>query len=586
MAQADDWHFSDAGRVVAVGDVHGAYADLLETLQAADVIDKTFSWSGGDSHLVFTGDMLDRGPDSRLVMDLVMRLEQEAVLDGGRVHLVLGNHEVMNLVGDVRYVSDPEFAAFSGDESAKEREHWYRWYRHGKPGDADEQALRAEFDQKAPPGFFGYRRAFRDNGFYGKWLLEKPLMVVVNGTVFVHGGIPPFVEEHGLEGVNGRLKSDLVNYVRAHAQLLDAGVISPMDLFREIPPILEKKMEDGQLDESLEKQAKAVTELTGSPLHGPTGPTWYRGTAICNPLMEADQLHRALNRIDAKRVAFGHTTTVSRRVQQRMNGQIIELDTGMLKSSYRGSGHALVIEGEKISVVNQDGTKERLPIPHPARVGGETDVFDDEVLAGILANGTITETSMDGTTWGLLRVKEGDRSILAQFRALPADDGFAPEIAAYLLDRMLGLFMVPTTVLREHKGRQGSLQFVPVPVLSERERVADNKGGRMYCSRQKQVGAMYVFDALIHNPVRSPLSMLYGPDDWLLILVDHRQSFGEEIGLPEYLQTVELTIGEQWRAALQEIDDEMLGDSLGDVLDPKRLAALAKRRDALIEKAN
>ena len=153
-AQADDWHFPGVDKIVAVGDVHGAYDALLETLQVAGVLDEQLSWAGGDTHLVFTGDLLDRGPDSRLVMDLVMRLEQESVLAGGQVHQLLGNHEVMNLIGDVRYVSDLEYAAFAEEESAKEREHWYQQFRRNKPLVADDQELRAEFEQKAPPGFF------------------------------------------------------------------------------------------------------------------------------------------------------------------------------------------------------------------------------------------------------------------------------------------------------------------------------------------------------------------------------------------------------------------------------------------------
>ena len=106
FAQADEWHFSGVERIVAVSDIHGAYGALVETLQEADVVDKRLAWSGGKTHLVITGDLLDRGPDSRRVMDLVMRLEIEAPRAGGRVHQLLGNHEVMNLIGDLRYVAD------------------------------------------------------------------------------------------------------------------------------------------------------------------------------------------------------------------------------------------------------------------------------------------------------------------------------------------------------------------------------------------------------------------------------------------------------------------------------------------------
>jgi hypothetical protein len=122
FALSDDWQFSDINRVVAVSDIHGAYDALVATFQEAGIIDNDLHWSGAETHLVITGDLLDRGPDSRQVMDLIMRLEREAEIAGGQVHQLLGNHEVMNLNGDVRYVSDEEYAAFSGDESAQERD--------------------------------------------------------------------------------------------------------------------------------------------------------------------------------------------------------------------------------------------------------------------------------------------------------------------------------------------------------------------------------------------------------------------------------------------------------------------------------
>ena len=332
---ADDWKFSGINRIVAVSDIHGAYDAVVATFQKAGIIDNNLAWVGGESHLVITGDLLDRGPDSRKVMDLIMRLEREAPRAGGQVHQLLGNHEVMNLIGDVRYVADSEYEAFAAEESAQEREYWYRQYRKDQPADADEKAVRAEFDQKTPPGFFGHRRAFRSDGYYGRWLLEKPLMIVINDTAFVHGGAPPYVAEHGLEGINGQLKMDLFKYVTTLSVLEDASVLNPVYRFRDAPVILEEKMTAGQLDEIQTKYAQAILKLRKSPLHGPIGPLWYRGTASCNPLMEGDVLDAALDSLGATRIVFGHTPTSTRKIQQRMNGRIVEIDTGMLKSKLR-----------------------------------------------------------------------------------------------------------------------------------------------------------------------------------------------------------------------------------------------------------
>jgi len=94
---------------------------------------------------------------------------------------------------------------------------------------------------------------------------------------------------------------------------------------------------------------------------------------------------------------------------------------------------------------------------------------------------------------------------------------------------------------------------------------------------------MYVFDTLIHNSARTPLSMLYNPDNWQLMLVNHENSFSTKKVRPTYLNNIKLTIGDAWRTALNELSDEKLRVNLGDVLDKRRLAALAKRRDALIK---
>jgi len=582
-AQADQWHFSGVERIVAVSDIHGAYDALVATLQEADVVDNKLAWSGGKTHFVITGDVLDRGPDSRRVMDLIIRLEHEAPLAGGRVHQLLGNHEVMNLIGDLRDVANEEYAAFLDIESAEEREFWYQQFRRRKPADSDEATVRWEFDKRAPPGFFGHRRAFRHDGEYGNWLLEKPLVIVINDTAFVHGGLPPLVAEHGLAGVNVVLKQELHDYVTTRAKLEDAAVMSPIDRFMQNRWILRQKIETGQIEEGFVSWAQDIIDLSDSDLHRPAGPTWYRGTATCSRLIEGDGLNAALGEIGATRVVFGHTTTITRRVQQRMNGRIVEIDTGMLKGHYKGSGNALIIEGGQLNVVNQGGETDLLPIAHPLRVGHASMAINDDELADILANGDVFASDASGFAWKLVQVVADEKALFAYFRELPQEESFVSELAAYKLDRLLGLGMVPVTVRRELLGRKGTLQFMPADTMTERERVADGKGVGAPCSLDRQMGAMYVFDALIHNPTRTPSSMLYSSDDWYLMLVDHENSFGLQTSRPAYLQGVELDIGDQWRDALLDLNDKILRAELGDVLDRDRLAALGDRRDALVE---
>jgi hypothetical protein len=93
-----------------VGDVHGHLDELLAALADAGLVDEEAAWCGGETHLWFLGDFVDRGPDGIGVIDLVMRLADEAADAGGQVQALLGNHEIlllgMHRFGDTEVPSD------------------------------------------------------------------------------------------------------------------------------------------------------------------------------------------------------------------------------------------------------------------------------------------------------------------------------------------------------------------------------------------------------------------------------------------------------------------------------------------------
>ena len=118
----------DGGRVVAIGDVHGSLSGLVEILKAAGLVDEARHWIGGTTTLVQTGDLTDRGAEVRGVLDLMMALEKEAPKAKGKVEQVIGNHEVMNLLGDLRDATPDICAAFADSGSATTRERAWRDY--------------------------------------------------------------------------------------------------------------------------------------------------------------------------------------------------------------------------------------------------------------------------------------------------------------------------------------------------------------------------------------------------------------------------------------------------------------------------
>src|SRR5512136_742296 len=109
--------FDGVERIVAVGDLHGDFDACTRILRSANLIDKNSAWIGGRTHLVQTGDILDRGVETRKLIDLLMRIEVQANKAGGRVHVLLGNHEVMNIRGDLRYVSAGEYDSYKSPDA-------------------------------------------------------------------------------------------------------------------------------------------------------------------------------------------------------------------------------------------------------------------------------------------------------------------------------------------------------------------------------------------------------------------------------------------------------------------------------------
>jgi len=580
---AQQWQFDNVERVVAISDIHGAYEAMVQTLQSAAVIDDTLNWSGGRTHLVIVGDIVDRGPASRQAMELLMRLEGEAGSAGGKLHVLIGNHEAMNLSGDLRYVSEAEYAAFAADESAEERERGFELYRAKRaPAEAPEQQVRDAFVERFPPGYFAHRRAFSADGRYGKWLLAKPAIIVIDKTAFVHGGLSPMVIERGLQGINASLIDDLGIYLRAIQRLVAAEILLATDAEQDYARLLAAAPPATQADAEVAAAVADVLRLADSPLQAPDGPLWYRQNVYCSKLIEADRLDQALAAIGATRVVIGHTPTIGRRILERFGGRVYEIDTGMLADYYRGSGNALLFEGGQVYAVGQASTERVAPAAHPRQVGDRPDApLSVEELETLLQAGEIMANSTDQAGRVVVSVRYGSNSVNAEFiKRVRA--GVYPDVAAYRLDRLLQLDMVPVTVPRTMAGSEGTLQFLPPGWIDEQRRQADQSGGAADCALPDQWQAMMIFDILLGNELRTVKDIRYDASSFQLMLVGHARAFTSSGSRPARYKDVPLTVGPAWKAALAALSDEVLQENLGDVLDKRRLQALRQRRDLLL----
>ncbi len=268
-------------RIIAIGDVHGDYESFVAVLRSAGLIDQYGNWTGGKTHLVQTGDIVDRGPDARAVMDLLMKLQQQAAAAGGMVHCLLGNHEAMNLYGDLRYVSPAEYASFTNENSEANRAASYE--EHKAPTAAAAPTLdRSQWDQNRPPGFSELRAAFGPDGRYGKWLRTDDTVIKIDRTLFVHAGIGPKYADWSIDRINDEVHQELDDFTRLHG-----GIVT---------------------DEQ--------------------GPLWYAGLAKGDEKTLEPLVDQLLKHFDVDRIVIGHTYAQGA-VTPRFDGKVIMVDVGI-----------------------------------------------------------------------------------------------------------------------------------------------------------------------------------------------------------------------------------------------------------------
>ena len=304
--------------IIAVGDLHGDFAAWRQIARAAGITDDGGHWAGGPTTLVQLGDIVDREPDSLQIIRNLQQLQAEAPKSGGRVIVVLGNHEAMNLLGDDRYVTPGEYAAFADDRSPARREQAYIANRAKieaaarlKTPNASPSAIRDAWMADHPLGWVEHQRAWSPSGELGRWATANPAIVKIDGTLFVHGGIS-------------------AEYAR-------------------LP-----------LDEANRRVAAAMARgESGSILEDPLGPLWYRGLLIHDPdaeqarqspaykpLPPQEELAQVLAAYGATRMVVGHTPQKGP-IQILYDGRLARIDTAISRA-YGGTLSWLEIAAGKM----------------------------------------------------------------------------------------------------------------------------------------------------------------------------------------------------------------------------------------------
>ena len=154
-------------KLIAISDIEGNFNGFYSFLIKNKVMDKSYRWTFGKGHLVLNGDFVDRGEHVTAVLWLIYHLEQQAALAGGKVHYILGNHEILNMYGNTSY------AEYKYREAAKQISKQADWNRANK-------------------------YLYGEKSFLGRWLRSKNVMEKIGDYIFVHAGLNKILVEEGI----------------------------------------------------------------------------------------------------------------------------------------------------------------------------------------------------------------------------------------------------------------------------------------------------------------------------------------------------------------------------------------------------
>jgi hypothetical protein len=300
------------GTIIAVGDVHGDHQQFVKVLETTGLIDSKQRWAGGATHLVQLGDLPDRGPDTRKTMDLLMKLEASATEDGGSVTVLVGNHDMMNVMDDLRYVHPGEYKAFKSRNSKTLRSNYYKqvvaYLTETLPKDerpSFDRKWRKDWEAKHPLGYVEHRMAWAPTGTYGEWVMERPAVAIVGDSLFVHGGISPEYADMSVDEMNAAVH---------------------------------------------EAMAAGYANADDSILYDADGPLWFRGWSQGEETAENDAaLASVLDAFGVERMVVAHTPVLPV-VFPRYDNKVFMVDVG-LADHYGHGFSALKIEGEQLSAM-------------------------------------------------------------------------------------------------------------------------------------------------------------------------------------------------------------------------------------------
>lgn len=277
--------YNDTGKILAISDIESNYKAFRDFLINNNVINRSLEWTFGNGHLVLVGDFVDRGYFTTQVLWLIFKLEQAAEIAGGHVHFIIGNHELKMMHGDYLATSP-------------------KYYHVASILRIKQVAL---YDQQS---------------LIGRWMASKNAIEIINGNLFVHGGIHPDLAN---SNINLEEMNELISANYHHA--FSSRSVKTLEHF--------------------------VTSAT-------TGPCWYRG--YFREDLTAEQIESCLDKFNAKAMIVGHTIQSS--ITKAFDGKVFGIDVRHPSDHRidwpRGESEGLLIDGDTYYRVSATGIRTKL----------------------------------------------------------------------------------------------------------------------------------------------------------------------------------------------------------------------------------
>ena len=263
----DEW--DGVERLVVIGDIHGDYTNYIDVLREAGIINRRGNWTGGETHLVQVGDVPDRGPDTDKIIAHLQKLEGQADRDGGKVHVLIGNHEFMNVTGDLRYVHPGEYEALTTRNSDRLRDAYYQQTVQAIEAQNEtreepiiiDDAFRDKWYADFPLGYVEHRLTWQPGGEFNDWVSNHNSVIRINDMLFMHAGLGPDMLGKSIREINATIRMEILGAYEFENSLGDAQ----------------------------------------------TGPLWYRGLAMNPEVIEAPHVSALLDTFQVNSVIVGHT---------------------------------------------------------------------------------------------------------------------------------------------------------------------------------------------------------------------------------------------------------------------------------------